>query len=65
MEEFKKELLKVVENSQLPPEAIYFVVKDFYRDVIDSYEGYRQMMKEQAEKSAPQEDKEDKANENE
>jgi hypothetical protein len=29
MEEFKNQLLEVVNNAKLPPEAIYFVVKDF------------------------------------
>ena len=59
MEEFKNQLLEVVNNVKLPPEAIYFVVKDFYRDIIDTYEQYKLMKEEQAKESAPKTDKEE------
>lgn len=38
MEQLKQQLLYLVNNSQLPLEAIYYVVKDFYRDVDDAYQ---------------------------
>lgn len=44
MEQLKQQLLQLVNNSQLPLEAIYYVVKDFYRDVDDAY---RQALQQQ------------------
>lgn len=38
MEQLKQQLLKLVNTSNLPLEAIYYVVKDFYRDVDDTYQ---------------------------
>lgn len=37
MEKFKQDLIKVINNTKLPPECIYFVVKDIYRDVLEQY----------------------------
>lgn len=45
MEQLKQQLLQLVNNSQLPMEAIYYVVKDFYRDVDDAY---KQALQQQA-----------------
>ena len=45
MEQLKQQLLQLVNNSQLPLEAIYYVVKDFYRDVDDAY---KQALQQQA-----------------
>lgn len=61
MEEFKNELIEVVNNAKLPPEAIYFVVKDFYRDIVDTYESYK-LSKKQAggPEGVPAQDKEEK-----
>lgn len=44
MEQLKQQLLKLVNTSNLPLEAIYYVVKDFYRDVDDAY---RQALQQQ------------------
>ena len=44
MEQLKQQLLQLVNNSQLPLEAIYYIVKDFYRDVDDAY---RQALQQQ------------------
>lgn len=41
MDEFKSNLIKVTNESNLPIEAIYFVVKDFYRDVEDAFKQYK------------------------
>lgn len=45
MEQLKQQLLQLVNTSNLPLEAIYYVVKDFYRDVDDAY---RQALQQQA-----------------
>ena len=45
MEQLKQQLLQLANNSQLPLEAIYYVVKDFYRDVDDAY---KQALQQQA-----------------
>lgn len=60
MEELKKELLKICNSSELPLEAIYYVVKDLYRDVDDVY---RKTM-EKLSISQEQEEKEKKENDN-
>lgn len=38
MEELKQKLLQVVNTSNLSLEAIYYVTKDFFRDVDDAYQ---------------------------
>ena len=38
MEEFRKKLIEVINESHLPFEATYYIVKDVYRDVADNYE---------------------------
>jgi hypothetical protein len=38
MEEFRKKLIDVINESHLPFEATYYIVKDVYRDVADNYE---------------------------
>lgn len=37
MEKFKQDLVNVINNTTLPPECIYFVIKDIYRDVLEQY----------------------------
>lgn len=71
MEQLKQQLLYLVNNSQLPLEAIYYVVKDFYRDVDDAYQQALQQQIAQA-KAAQQaaldgdtESKEEQKEENE
>lgn len=68
MEQLKQNLLNLVNerlNSQsesfLPMEAVYYVVKDFYRDVDDTYKNYLQQVELQKQQLAQQEqNKEDK-----
>lgn len=62
MEQLKQNLLNLVNerlNSQgesfLPMEAIYYVVKDFYRDVDDTYKNYLQQVELQKQQLAQQE----------
>ena len=67
MEQLKQQLLQLVNTSNLPLEAIYYVVKDFYRDVDDAY---RQALQQQiAQAKAAQrvalENKEEQKEENE
>lgn len=40
MEELRKEILKLCNSSELPLEAIYYVLKDIYRDACDTYDNY-------------------------
>ena len=42
MEELKQKLLQVVNESDLPLEAIYYVSKDFFRDVDSAYKDFLQ-----------------------
>lgn len=57
MEELKKKLIDIVNESALPAEAIWFVVKDFYRDIDDTYQEYKLMAEREA--AAAQETKEE------
>lgn len=41
MEELRNNLISLCNQSGLPIEAIYFVVKDVYRDVIDAFTQYK------------------------
>lgn len=38
MEEFKKALIEVINNSELPFDAKYYVLKDVYRDIFEVYD---------------------------
>ena len=58
MEELKRKLLQVVNESNLPLEAIYYLVKDLYRDVDDTYQRYLKEAEEVA-KQQQQEQKEE------
>lgn len=51
MENLKNKLLQVVNESGLPLDAIYYVCKDFFRDVDDTYKKFlqQQQQKEQQE----------------
>ena len=50
MEELKQKLLQAVNESGLPLEAIYYVSKDFFRDVDDTYKDFLQQKKMQQQK---------------
>lgn len=67
MEQLKQQLLQLVNNSQLPLEAIYYVVKDFYRDVDDAYKQalQQQIAQAKAAQQAALENKEEQKEENE
>ena len=42
MEKFSKELLDLInsKSTQLPPEAVYYIFKDVFRDLTDTYNNY-------------------------
>ena len=67
MEPLKQQLLQLANNSQLPLEAIYYVVKDFYRDVDDAYKQalQQQITQAKAAQQAALENKEEQKEENE
>ena len=44
MEQFRKALIEVINNSELPFDARYYVIKDVYRDMFELYE---KMLEEQ------------------
>lgn len=53
MEELRNKLFQLVNESGLPAEAIYYVVKDFYREIDETYKNYLQqveIMKQQKQK---------------
>ena len=52
MEQLKQQLVQVVNNSNLPLEAIYYVCKDFFRDVDNTY---KQFLIQQSKKEQEQE----------
>ena len=47
MEQLKQKLLQIVNESKLPIDAIYYVCKDFFRDVDDAYQQFLLNQKEQ------------------
>ena len=55
MEELKRKLLQVVNESGLPLEAIYYLVKDLYRDVDDTYQRYLKEFEKQEQKEEEEE----------
>ena len=63
MEEFKSNLIKVTNESNLPIEAIYFVVKDFYRDVEDAFKQYKANAAAQSQRSEELAEKKKEENE--
>lgn len=40
MEQFRRLLIEVFNNSDLPFDARYYVIKDVYRDVLELYENF-------------------------
>lgn len=48
MEELRLKLIEACNSSRLNPEALYFVVKDVYRDVTDIYNRWTTQQKEKA-----------------
>ena len=56
MEELKQKLLQVVNTSNLPLEAIYYIVKDLFRDVDDTYQRALRQEKQQQEMSKGEEE---------
>ena len=42
MEQLKNKLLQAANESGLPLDAIYYVCKDFFRDVDDAYKNFLQ-----------------------
>ena len=40
MEQFRRLLIEVINNSELPFDARYYVIKDIYRDVLELYENF-------------------------
>ena len=47
MNELKSKLLQELNASNLPLEAILFVVRDLYRDVDETYRNYMQQVEQQ------------------
>ena len=54
MEELKNKLYEAANTSGLPLEAIYFVAKDFFRDVDDTYQQF--LLKQLEEKNKKQQE---------
>lgn len=54
MEEFRKQLVQVFNDSQLPFEAKFYILKDVFRDVDDVYKNVLEQMQEKAEGSKEQ-----------
>ena len=50
MEQLKQKLVQAVNECNLPLEAIYYVSKDFFRDVDDTYKRYLEQSQKQNEK---------------
>lgn len=40
MEQLKMQIIKLINESQLTHEMIYYVTKDVYRDVVEFYQNY-------------------------
>jgi hypothetical protein len=60
MEELKKQIIELCNDSGMPLEAIVFVLKDAWRDAQDSFEIYKkQLEKKKAEDAETTETKEE------
>ena len=48
MEKFRKQLIELINevSKQLPPEAVYYIFKDVYRDLAEDYRLYLQEVEE-------------------
>lgn len=46
MEQLKKKLIEVINDSNLSLEAIIFILRDLYRDALDVYNSYQNIEKE-------------------
>ena len=55
MEKLKLKLLQAANESNLPLEAIYYVTKDFFRDVDDTYKRYLEQVQAQKENKKQEE----------
>lgn len=60
MEELKQKLLQAVNESGLPLDAIYYVSKDFFRDVDDTYKDFLQQKKIQQQQNEENKQEEEK-----
>lgn len=49
MEKLKNQLIQLINESKLPAEAVYFVVKDLYRDIYDELQIMKQQSQEKKE----------------
>lgn len=47
MEEFRQALINTINNSELPFEARFYVIKDIYRDLVEMYEQALRQAREQ------------------
>lgn len=63
MEEFRKQLVDIINASELPFEATFYVVKDVFREINDVYKDMLEKQKEEVnkEQEAKEEDKKDEA----
>ena len=59
MEELKMQLLDLCNKSQLPVEALYFVIKDLYRDAEDLLRQVKMQNKMMANQTIVEEDDEE------
>lgn len=49
MENLRKQLVDAINNCGLPLEAAYYIMKDVYRDLSDTYESYLKQQEAQKE----------------
>ena len=59
MEKLKNKLLQVVNESGLPLDAVYYVCKDFFRDVDDTYQQFLLKQQQQKEENKKQQEEEE------
>lgn len=59
MEEFRESLIQLINNTQLPPEAMYYIIKDIYRDAQEAYESYLIQRKQQKQSEVEETTKEE------
>lgn len=59
MEELKQNLIKIINESRLSAEAVYYIVKDVYRDVEDCYFNYLKEKEQQKNNNLTENDKEE------
>ena len=57
MEQLKMQIIKLINESQLTPEMVFYVTKDVYRDVVEFYQSYLIQQEQQKQQEQKEDEK--------